>query len=187
MNKSQNAVSINHSVLPQGQIFYSNSAFSTLPSSQPSFRIIIQFIYHNVVNHLISSSAANFLPHLPFLLEHPSAGSSFLVSGPANFFSPSLSVFSIILPSPTLSSTTEFFILSVHFTHSILLHIHISNASSRFCLFRRSIQVSAPCNATLHTKNFSILFLSSFFFKGQGSAYTHKYINKRRDQAPFGL
>ena len=81
---------------------------------------------------------------------------------------PSLFIFlflissSVILPPPTLSSTTAFFILSVHFTLSILLHTHISNASSRFCLFRRSVQVSAPYNITLHTKHFTSLFRSSF-------------------------
>ena len=69
---------------------------------------------------------------------------------------------SIILPSPTLSSTTAFFILSVHFTLSILLHTHISNPSSRFCSFRGSVQVSAPYNTTLYTKHFTSLFRSSF-------------------------
>ena len=67
---------------------------------------------------------------------------------------------SIILPSPTLSSTTAFVILPVHFTRSILLHTHISNASSCFCSFCR-VQVSAPYNTTLHTKHFTSLFHSS--------------------------
>ena len=70
---------------------------------------------------------------------------------------------SIVLPSPTLSSTTAFFILSVHFTRFMLLHIHILNASCCFCSFRRSVQVSVPYNATLHTKLFTILCLSFFF------------------------
>ena len=43
-----------------------------------------------------------------------------------------------------------------------LLHTHISNASSRFCSFRRSVQVSALYNTVLHTKHFTSLFLSSF-------------------------
>ena len=68
----------------------------------------------------------------------------------------------IILPSPTLSSKTAFFILSVHFIRSILLHTHISNASSCFCLFRRGVQVSASYNTALHTKHFTSLFRSSF-------------------------
>ncbi|KAJ4441589.1 hypothetical protein ANN_11445 [Periplaneta americana] len=38
----------------------------------------------------------------------------------------------IILSSSTLSNTASFLTLSVHFTRSILLHIHISNASIRF-------------------------------------------------------
>ena len=69
---------------------------------------------------------------------------------------------SIILPSLTLSSTTAFFNSSVHFTRSIFLHTHISNYSSHFCSFRRSVQVSATYNATLHTKHFTSLFRSSF-------------------------
>ena len=73
------------------------------------FRIFIQSIYLNVVYHLISSSASS---HLPYLLELPSAGSSFLASVPAYFFFFLISS-SIILPSPTLSRTTEFFILSI--------------------------------------------------------------------------
>ena len=66
----------------------------------------------------------------------PSAGSSFLASGPVNFFfffSPLHYQFQHYSPSITLCSTTAFFILPVHFTHSILLYIHISNASSNFC------------------------------------------------------
>ena len=46
----------------QGQVFTANSAFSTLPSSQPSFSYLHTVHYHDVVYHLISSYAAN----LPF-------------------------------------------------------------------------------------------------------------------------
>ena len=69
---------------------------------------------------------------------------------------------SIILPSPTFSSITAFFILCVPFTRSLLLHIHITNASNRFCSFRRSALDSEPYNATLHTKHFTSLFRGSF-------------------------
>ena len=65
---------------------------------------------------------------------------------------------SIILPSPTLFSTTAFFILF----YTIIHHIHISSASTRFCSFRCSVQVSAPYNATLHSKHLTGLFPSSF-------------------------
>ena len=100
------------------------------------------------------------LPQTFFPFTIPSRESfsrQFLLSqGPSQFF---FLFFSIILLSPTLSSTTAFFILSVHFTCSILLHIHISNALGRFWSFCHSVQVSAPYNATPHNS----LFLSSFF------------------------
>ena len=85
-----------------------------------------------------------------------------LIQWPSQFLFLFLISYSIILPSPTLSSTTAFLNFSVHFTRSILLHSHISSASSCFCSFRRSVQVSAPYNTTLHTKRFTSLFHSSF-------------------------
>ena len=51
---TESPIAINHSFLPKGSSYTANSAFSTLPSSQ-------------------ASSASNFLPHLPYLLEHGSA------------------------------------------------------------------------------------------------------------------
>ena len=51
--------SINHNILPKGRSFTANSAFSTLPSSQP-FCIFIHSVYHNVVYNLISSAATSF-------------------------------------------------------------------------------------------------------------------------------
>ena len=87
------------------------------------FRFFIKSIYHNVVYHLISSSAANFLPvyHSFWSIPHETVPSQSVPSQFLLFFISSI----IILPSPTLSNTTAFFILSVHFTRSILLHIHI--------------------------------------------------------------
>ena len=96
------------------------------------------------------------------VLEHPSAGSSFLASGPANFFSSSLSIPALFFLLPLFLAQLHFFIMCVHCIRSILPHIHISNASRRFFSFRRSAQVSAPYNATLHTKHFTSLFLTSF-------------------------
>ena len=72
---------------------------------------------------------------------------------------------SIILPSSVHSSTTAFFNSSVHFARPMLLHIHISNASSRFCSFRCSAQVSAPYNATTPHKALHECLLQ-FFFHG---------------------
>ena len=120
------------------------------------FRIFIQSIYHNVVYHLTPSSALNFLP-----FTSPSRTSFsrqyFLSQGPSQFLFLFISS-NIILPSPNLSSTIAF-VIFVHFTRSILIYIHISNASSSYCSFRHSVKVSAPYNATLHTKHFNSLFL----------------------------
>ena len=51
--------------------------------------------------------------------------------------------------------------MCAYFIRFILLHIRISNASSPFCSFPCSVHVSAPYNATLHTKHFTSLFLIS--------------------------
>ena len=124
------------------------------------FRIWIQSIYHDVVYHLKIFFCRELSSRLPFLLEHPSAGSYFLLSGPASFFSSSLQFEHYTAFSHSFQHNCVF-ILSIHFTRTILLHIHISNASSRFCSFRRSVQVPAPYNATLRTKHYTSLFLSS--------------------------
>ena len=74
--------------------------------------------------------------HLPFLLEDRFSRQFFLSQWPNQFIFLFFISCSIILPSPILSNTTAVFILSVHFTRSILLLIHISNDSSRFHSFR---------------------------------------------------
>ena len=87
------------------------------------FHIFIQSIYHRVVYHLISS-AANLLP-----ITIPSRAffsRQFLLSQwPSQFLFLFFISSSIILPSPTISSTTAYFIFSLHFTCSILLHIRV--------------------------------------------------------------
>ena len=124
------------------------------------FRISIQSIYHKVVYHVISS-AANFLP---FTIPSRASFSRQLLFSqwPSQFLFLFFIISSIILSSPTLSNTTAFFILSVYFTCSILLHIRVRIASSRFCSLRRIVQVSALYNATIHAKHFTSLLLSSF-------------------------
>ena len=114
------------------------------------------------------------LPRTFFLFTIPSRASfsrQFLSQWPSQYLFLLFIRSSIILPSSTPSSTTAFFILSLHFTRYILLHIHITNASSRVCLFRLSVQVSAPYNATLYIKHFTSLFLSSFC-KGPQKIYS---------------
>ena len=56
-----NYISISHIYLPNGRSFTANSAFSTLPTSQPFFSYLQKSIYHDVVYQLISSFAANLL------------------------------------------------------------------------------------------------------------------------------
>ena len=87
---------------------------------------------------------------------------------------------SIILPSSTLSSTTAFFILSVHFARFVLFHTHISNDSSRFCSFSHSVQVSA--HATLHYTQSTSLFSSVVLFP---RARRKTFINNLQNVSPY--
>ena len=59
----------------------------------------------------------------------------------SQFLFSSLSVPALFFLVPLYQTLQHFFILSVHFTRSILLHTQISNASSCFCSFHRSFQV----------------------------------------------
>ena len=113
------------------------------------FDICMQSIYHDVVYHLISYSAANLL-----LVNHSfqsilQPGSSFLASGPANFF-PLLYQFQHYSSFFHSLQQNTIFILSHHFTRSILLHTHISNASSSFCSFRLCIIELYTPHKSLH-------------------------------------
>ena len=112
------------------------------------------------------------LPRTFFPFTIPSRASfsrQFLLSQwPSQFLSIFFISFSILLPSPTLSSTTALFLFCLSILQrSIFLHVHIWNASSRFCSFCNSVLTSALCNATLHTRYFTSPFRSFFF---QGSA-----------------
>ena len=59
--------------------------------------------------------------------------------------------------SPTMSSTSQFLLLYVHFTFSNLLHTHISNAYSLLTFSFLSVHISALCNSTLQIKLFTSL------------------------------
>ena len=75
--------------------------------------------------------------------------------------------------SPALFFLLPLFLVQLHFLFC-LLHIHISNVFSQFCSFRCSVQVSAPYNATLHTKHFTSLFRSSFLRSAENSSFPVK-------------
>ena len=126
---------INHSAAPRADLSLQTQHTLLYPLLSLPFRILIQSIYHNAVYHLISS-ASNFLPVYHSFLRAVLSRQFLLSQWPSQFLSLVFISSSIILLSPTLSSTSAFFILSVHFTRSILLHTHISNASSYFCSFR---------------------------------------------------
>ena len=80
------------------------------------FRIFIKSIYHNVAYHLDIFFCLELSSHLPYLLEHPSIGSSFIASGPANIFSSSLSV-------PALFFLLPLFLAQLHFLFCLsILH-----------------------------------------------------------------
>ena len=126
----------------------------------------LSFSYLHTVHLSCSLSSDIFFclelsSRLQFLLEHPSKGSSFLASVQANFFSSSLSV-------PVLFYLLLLFLEQMHFLFCLfILHAPPFSLSACqmlpvvFCSFRRSVQVSAPYNASLHTKHFTSLFLSS--------------------------
>ena len=137
--------SINHMFCPRADLSLQTQHFPHYPLLSLLFRIFIQSTYHNVVCHLISSSAANFLPFQSILQQ----------AVPSQLVAQNMS-FPLLYQFQNYSSLSHsfqhhcIFNFSVHFTRSILLHIHISNASSRFCSFRRSVQVSVLYNAILH-------------------------------------
>ena len=154
VNMESCSVSINQSITvscPRIGLSLQTEPSPFYPLLSLPFRIFIQPIYHKFVYHLISSTA-NFLPFI--IASRASFSRQLLLSQwPSQFLFLFFISFSIILPPPTLSSTTAFFILSVHFIRSILLHIHTSNASSRFCSFFVVVQ----CFNIIHTSIFSNL------------------------------
>ena len=109
--------SINQSIIvfcPRAGLSLQTQHSPLYPLLSLPFCIFIQSIYHNVVYHLISSSAVNLL-----LIYHSFQSilqRQFLLNQwPSQFLFLLFISSSIILPSPTLSSTTAFFILFVHF------------------------------------------------------------------------
>ena len=116
---------INHRVLPKGRSFTANSEFSTLPSSQPSFSYL-----HTIHFSLCCLSSDIFFclepsSRLPFLLEHPPAGSSFLTSSPIIFFSSSLSVTALFFLLPLFLAQLHFYFVCPFYTlnHSPYSHL----------------------------------------------------------------
>ena len=114
------------------------------------------------------------------VLEHPSADSSFLASSPANFFSSSLSVPALFFLHPLFVAQLHFlFCLLILHAPSFLLHIHVSNVSSRFShpvVVSRSLQ-----HTTLHSTQSTSLASSLVLFpKVQGVAYIYIYIYKQK-------
>ena len=121
-------------------VFYPRASLSLQTQHSPlypllslPFRIFIQSIYYNVLYYLIPS-AANLLP---VYREHPSGGSSFLASGPANFFSSSLSVPALLFVLPLFPAQLHFYFVCPFYT----LHpspFPLLKFSSRFWSFCRS-------------------------------------------------
>ena len=153
--------SINHSVLPKGRYFTANAAFSTLPSSQ-SFL----YLYTIHLSWCCLSSDIFFCyessSRLPFILEHPSAGSSFLASDPANFFSSSLSV-------PALFFLLALFEAELHFLfyqsilHAPFLSIFRSQMQIQLFLLIPSMSKSLH-HITLHSTQSTSLASSLVLF-----------------------
>ena len=120
--------SINQSIIvfsPRAGLSLQTQHSPFYPLLSLPFCICIQSIYHNVVNHLISSSSTNLLPvYLPSRASF--SRQVLLSSGPVNFFSSSFSSSTIaffilsILHAPSFSIST-FQMLQVIFAHSITL------------------------------------------------------------------
>lgn len=79
---------------------------------------------------------------------------SLLIQCSSQFHFLVLITFNICLSSPTLLNTSSFLTLFAHFFRSILLHIHISKASSYFL----GIHDSAPYTAILRVKHITSFF-----------------------------
>ena len=126
-----------------------------------SFRIFIQSIYHNIFYHLTSSSVANFFP-FTFPCRASFSRQLILSQRPSQFLFLFFMSSSIILRSPTLSSTTAFFILSDHFTRSILLH---STSLILPVVYAHSVVVSKSLHlTTLHSTQSTSLVSSVVLF-----------------------
>ena len=142
-------------------IFNSHVYLLWFSSDNLGLRLIYIFYLHPI----ILTSVIYLHQHV---LRHPLARSSFLASAQPTYFLFFIS-FSIILPSPTLSSTTDFFYFVCSFcTLHFSQYPHLKCLQS-FCSFLRRVQVSVPCNTTFHRDNFSNLFHS--FFKGRRKSF----------------
>ena len=108
------------------------SAFSTPPFLRLPFRTFIQSFYHNVVYHLVSSSASNFLP-----ITIPSRaffGRQFLLSHwPSQFLFLFLINSSIIFSCQSILHSPSFSISPLQSTnHSVLPKGRFFTANSAF-------------------------------------------------------
>ena len=74
-----------------------------------------------------------------------------------------LIVFISVRSSCTFLSTSSLDWCSVHLILRILLQVHISKASSLLVSSFVIVQVYAPYSATLHTRDFTIIFFNSSF------------------------
>ena len=145
----------------QGQIFHFKPSIlhSTL------FSAFLFVSSHSPFIMLLSVICYLLLPRTFFPFTIPSRVSfsrQFLLSqSPSQFLFLFFISSSILLPSPTLSSITEYLFCLVYFTHSILPHIHISNASSHFY---HSVVVSKSLHHTTPHSTQSTSLVSSLVF-----------------------
>ena len=149
----------------QGQVFHCKLSFSTLPSSQPSFSYLytVHLLYCCLSSDILFCN--EFSSHLPYLLEHPAIGSSFLASGTANFLSSSLSVPALFFVRPLFLAQQHFFVMSESF-----YTLHSSPYPHLKCFqsfFSHSALVSKFLHhTTLHFTQSTSLVSSYFFFQG---------------------
>ena len=152
-------ISINKSIIvfcPMAGLSLQTQHSLLYPLLSLPFRIFIQSVYHNIVRRLISSSASNFLLFYHSFQSILQPGSSFLASGPAHFFSSSLSV-------PALFFLLPLFLAQLHFLFCLsILHassFSITTSQMLPVVFAYSVVVCRSLHhTTLHsTQNTSIV------------------------------
>ena len=144
----------------QGQVFHCK--FSILHSTLFSAFLFVSSYSPFIImlSYLISSSALNFLPiYHSFQSILQQAVPSQPVAQPI-YFPPLYQFQHYSSFSHSFYHNCIFYFISLFYTFHPSPYPHLEYLS-HFCSFCRCVQVSAPYNATLHTKHFTSLFLSS--------------------------
>src|ERR1700733_12241536 len=151
-----------------------SSSLSSLPSGRSErpmapflsllclfFQFSLPFFHHPVQKFLSRSSSASFSSSLPSIISLCSESPR--NKCPIQIFCLVFTVSTRDLFSSTRFSTSSFVTCVVQRIVSILLHIHISKASSLLMSSFLIVHVSAPYNVTLQINVFTIRFFRCLF------------------------